>query len=298
MKILKGKPETVVEYFAGSAGRSEYHGYFRYCPNVNEEENTFRTSDFEVVVSTVDGINMKDFSVAISKLSSVKERPAPIHMIVQNRHGLDIQDFSIQSQIISINENYEDFEEKHEYLMERLLKGTRKGICLLHGEPGTGKSMYIRHIVDRISKEKTVIYIPNQLISCLTDPGFIPLMAEHSNSVIVIEDADEAIKSRETGGATVDKLLNMADGIVSDFLGMQIICTFNTDINNIDTALLRKGRLIFKHEFKRLSSDKATALSAKIGANKEYEKPTTLAEIYNDADQFQEEERIKRKIGF
>ena len=185
-----------------------------------------------------------------------------------------------------------------EVLLEAFTFKKKKGIALLHGLPGTGKSMYIRHMIATLCENRTVIYLPNQLINCITDPGFIPLMAEYSNSILIIEDADEAIKSRKTGGTAVDKLLNLADGILSDFLGTQIICTFNNDISLIDDALLRKGRLIIKHEFGKLDVASAQKLSNKLGFKTTIEIPMTLAEIYNQEDTLSDIEKKNSIIGF
>ena len=39
-------------------------------------------------------------------------------------------------------------------------------------------------------------------------------------------------------------LLNISDGLLADFLHVQVICTFNHPLSMVDSALLRKGRLI------------------------------------------------------
>jgi ATP-dependent 26S proteasome regulatory subunit len=239
------------------------------------------------------------FEEEINLIKLDEEKKSQVYMVVQRHGGLDLQDFEIDIPTMDIEMNYgSEWASKHEDLMEVLSFKKKKGIALLHGLPGTGKSMYIRHLISTLSERKTVIYLPNQLISCITDPGFIPLMAEYSGSILVIEDADEAIKSRKNGGGTVDKLLNLADGILSDFLGMQIICTFNNDLSTIDEALLRKGRLILKHEFDKLSIESAQKLSDKLGFKTVIENPMTLAEIYNQEDKLSDIKKKETKIGF
>jgi hypothetical protein len=228
-----------------------------------------------------------------------EERKSQVYMVVQRHHGLDLQDFNIDIPTMDIELNYgPEWADKHTQLLEALTGGKKKGIALLHGLPGTGKSMYIRHIIATLCEAKTVIYLPNQLINNITDPAFIPLMAEYQGAVLIIEDADEAIKSRKTGGGIVDKLLNLADGILSDFLGMQIICTFNNDISSIDDALLRKGRLILKHQFGKLSIESAQKLSNKLGFRTTIKDEMTLAEIYNQDDKLSEVKDETKKIGF
>jgi hypothetical protein len=228
-----------------------------------------------------------------------EEKKSQVYMVVQRHHGLDLQDFNIDIPTLDVEMNYgPEWLDKHNQLLDALSGSRKKGIALLHGLPGTGKSMYIRHMIATIAESKTVIYLPNQLINNITDPSFIPLMAEYSGAVLIIEDADEAIKSRKTGGGIVDKLLNLADGILSDFLGMQIICTFNNDISTIDDALLRKGRLILKHQFDKLSIEASQKLSNHLGFKTKIDEPMTLAEIYNQEDKLSDIEKKERKIGF
>jgi hypothetical protein len=152
-----------------------------------------------------------------------------------------------------------------------------------------------------LANERPVVYIPNQLISSLTDPNFLPLMAENPNCLLILEDAEEILKSRKNGGFTVDKLLNLTDGIISDFLGVQILCTFNSDVSSIDEALLRKGRLILKHEFKKLAITDAQKVVDHLKLNFTVDKDLTLAEIYNHEVKFNDITTTKnpsKKLGF
>lgn len=243
--------------------------------------------------------NIYEFSKQFDNLKILEEKKSKIYMVVQTSRGLDLQSFDIDVPEMDIEMNYgEEWKEKHKQLKDILTFKRKKGIALLHGLPGTGKSMYIRNLISSISHDKTVVYLPNQLIRSITDPSFIPLMAEYSGSVLVIEDADEAIRARKNGGATVDKLLNLSDGILSDFLNMQIICTFNSDIATIDEALLRKGRLILKHKFDKLSIEQSQKLSDHLGFKTEIKQPMTLAEIYNQDDSLADVNVERQKIGF
>ena len=77
----------------------------------------------------------------------------------------------------------------------------------------------------------------------------------------------------------VSALLNITDGLLSDWLNIQLICSFNSDISKIDSALMRKGRLIAKYEFKELEVEKANALSLKLGFNKDFDSLVTLSAL-------------------
>jgi hypothetical protein len=228
-----------------------------------------------------------------------KKRISKVHMVILDRDGsLDLKAFDIDIPEIDLELNYgKEWVDKHEYLLKCLTKEKKKGIALLHGLPGTGKSMYIRYLISILSENINLIYLPNQLINSITDPSFIPLMSRYPNSIIIIEDAEEAIKSRKLGGSTVDKILNLSDGILSDFLGTQIICTFNNEDGFIDDALLRKGRLILKHEFKKLSIENSQTLSDKLGFKNKIDREMSLTEIYNQEEKYNEKEE-KSRIGF
>lgn len=88
----------------------------------------------------------------------------------------------------------------------------------------------------------------------------------------------------------VPNLLNITDGLLGDLLGISIICTFNSDLKHIDSALLRKGRIKQKYEFRELDLIKGMKL------NSEILKPMVLADIYNLKTESFSNNRAK--IGF
>ena len=107
-------------------------------------------------------------------------------------------------------------------------------------------------------------------------------MQQNRNSVFVIEDAENIVVDREKDGhSPVSALLNISDGLLSDCLNIHIICSFNTDISKIDSALMRKGRLIAKYEFGKLSCEKAQRLSNHLKLQQTITQPMTIAEIAN-----------------
>jgi hypothetical protein len=262
-------------------------------------KDVIEISSLEIWWSPECNFDIDEFNRVLIKTRIASTEKSSVYMVVVDDGALDLKSFDINVPEIDIKMNYGDsWSEKHDHLVEALTVKAKKGIALLHGLPGTGKSMYIRYLISLLSDERTMIYLPNQMIDSITDPSFIPLISDYPNSILIIEDADEAIKSRKTGGHTVDKLLNLADGILSDFLGMQIICTFNSDITTIDEALLRKGRLILKHKFEKLPKEQAQRLSDSLGFETKLDSAMTLAEIYNQEDKFGGQTDLPNKIGF
>jgi len=181
---------------------------------------------------------------------------------------------------IDVASNYnDDFLPVNEYIIDRLSNKRGKGLVLLHGLPGTGKTTYIRYLTRKINKP--LFFIPNSIAHNITNNRIIQLILKHPDSIFVIEDAEELIVSRETGNLNVNGLLSLTDGLLSDVIGTQIICTFNTDLHKIDEALLRKGRLIARYEFKELETEKANQLAAKLGLEPTFTSPVALTDVYN-----------------
>ena len=52
-----------------------------------------------------------------------------------------------------------DFEDIHEELIQKLEEKDSNGITFLHGPPGTGKTSYLRYLINEI-KDKPLIYVP------------------------------------------------------------------------------------------------------------------------------------------
>jgi len=199
----------------------------------------------------------------------------------------------------SIKENYnDDFEEIHDIIVKGLLRKEGKGIVLLHGEPGTGKSTYLKYLCQHI-QDKTLIFIPPDVAQNLGTPAFMGFLANQQDSILIIEDAEELIQSRDSGvrSSAVSNILNISDGLLSDIMRISIIATCNAQIGDIDPALLRKGRLIAKYEFGKLSPDKCNAILEKNGHTYRATQPMTLTDVYNPEEKaFHNTER--RRIGF
>ena len=129
--------------------------------------------------------------------------------------------------------------------------------------------------------------------------SFTELLLNNRNSILVIEDAEELILSREDkSNSKLSFLLNLTDGLLADSLGIQIIATFNTDIVNIDSALLRKGRLTCIYEFKPLELGRTNTLLKQLGHNYEAQNPMSLSDIFNLEKNIEYRPKLKKVIGF
>ena len=235
----------------------------------------------------------------IRKFRKRKGRRSPMISLLVNSHtGIELKSMLISKPKLNIEDNYnDDFKVVHQTIIKRLAKKNDKGLVLLHGKPGTGKTSYIRYLISILKKE--IIFLPPNMAGVITNPNLIAMLINNPNSIFVIEDAENIIVDRENdGNSPVSALLNISDGLLSDCLNVQIICSFNTPLSKVDSALLRKGRLIAKYEFNELQVEKAQSLSDKLGFKTTFNSPMALTGIYNQEEKDFVGEKSKIPIGF
>lgn len=241
----------------------------------------------EILFCNTDYAKANNMILAFSKHKALqKEADFEINIITQSTYGLDLKSLAIKPTELDIDLYYnDDFKEVDAVIKDRLGKENEKGIVLLHGLPGTGKTTYLRHLIGGLKKK--VLFVSPGVAGNLMNPEFMDLLLDNPNAVLIIEDAENIIIDRRySSQSSVSNLLNISDGLLSDCLNVQIICTFNSSANMIDSALMRKGRLIAIYEFNKLTVKKAQALSQKLGQDTLVVKPMTLAEIMNPDDNF------------
>jgi energy-coupling factor transporter ATP-binding protein EcfA2 len=234
----------------------------------------------------------------LNKFERIKKK-ANIQLVKSDMGHLDTEDYDLIVEPMDIELNYgQSFLKVHDAITQRLNKNNDKGIILLHGDPGTGKTSYIKHLTTLI-KDKDILFIPPSMAEMLSEPSIIPFLMDHKNSILIIEDAERVIADREGNGSSagVSNILNLTDGILGDCLSIQIIATFNMKREKIDQALLRKGRLIAEHKFQNLPVEETNKLLKHIKKDFISTEPMCLADIYNiDVEIFRTSN--KNKIGF
>jgi hypothetical protein len=219
-----------------------------------------------------------------------------IFLLCKSIEGFYTRRFDVSLPKVDIDLHYNDgTKEKFDKIIQTL-KQDKSGLLLFSGNPGTGKSTFVKYITSQIDKK--VIYLPSTTAEHLTDPGFLDFVVDCKNSIFLLEDAEKIIRSREdSDNAAVSNILNITDGLLGDCLNIFVVATFNTSRDKVDKALLRKGRLLFEHHFEELTPDKCNKIFENLGSDRKTDIPMSLADIFNSEENYHKEEK-KNKIGF
>lgn len=137
-------------------------------------------------------------------------------------------------------------------------------ILLLLGEPGTGKTTFLRTFLSRHNLDCTLTYCETTMKS---DNFYFNFLMSDSSDILIIEDADTILKSRENfGNHIMTKLLNFSEGLVPISSKKKIVFTTNLESErDVDPALVRPGRCYDILKFRPLKGEEVGKLQRKIG---------------------------------
>ena len=176
---------------------------------------------------------------------------------------------------------------------------SKASILLLIGPPGTGKTTFIRGLLQHSNASAMVSYDAAVLEKDYVFASFI----EGDKSVMVLEDADMFLKSRKEGNTMMHKFLNVGDGLVTTRNKKLIFSTNLPSIRDIDPALVRPGRCYDILHFSELNQEQAEKLAKRCNAtlNGTREKWSIADVFYNENTK---QSKVKstvvseRKFGF
>lgn len=231
----------------------------------------------------------------------------PCFQIVKKSGGcIDTESVAMDTVAVLGDEEFslhygDDFPAWNEHLLGRFHE-TRRGLSIFDGPPGTGKTSYIRQLMLQLKESHRFYFIGSANLHLLRDPEFVDFWAmerrlhEEVSLVIILEDAENALMPRSRDNREeVSLLLNLTDGILGEFLRLQVICTINCSLRELDPALLRPGRLLAHRHFGRLDRRSAERLAEHL------KKPLPTAEDYSLAEVFSgelEKASKPRGLGF
>lgn len=175
---------------------------------------------------------------------------------------------------------------------DRYLKSTAN-ILLLIGPPGTGKTTFIRGLLDYAQQSATVTYDADILEKDFIFANFI----ENDTGIMVLEDCDKFLGARTDGNTMMHKFLNVGDGLVTTKGKKLIFSTNLPSIRDVDPALIRAGRCFDVLDFNTLTKEQANKLANKLDIELPEKEDGTN---YSVAEIFHTQQHVKktRKVGF
>lgn len=171
--------------------------------------------------------------------------------------------------------------ESLESYFQRYLDSTAS-ILLLIGKPGTGKTTFIKSLINYSKSGAVVTYDP-----CLLshDGVFVDFISDSDTDFLVLEDSDNFLSSRAEGNSLMDRFLNVSNGLVSVKNKKLIFSTNLPSIKNVDEALLRPGRCHDILEFSKLNQSEADILAGDLGIKINNKKDEyTIADIFHESN--------------
>lgn len=255
-----------------------------------------RRSDYLEIYYVDDNNELKELIQDIWRYAyeEIEVPKANLFAIKQTTEGFQLTPQIIQEVNVDIDSNYnDDFKQADKVISEFISNDEDHGIVILNGAMGTGKTTYIRHLINTNKNNKFILGTKN-IAEQIAEPSFIEFLSRNQNSILILEDCENIVRKRSMNeGSAVTNLLNVGDGLLSDSLKIKIIITFNTDLRNIDSALQRKGRLRYQYTFENLSKEKSKKLLEKTGhEDVTVKQPMSLADIYN----YDKENNVSTKI--
>jgi ATP-dependent Zn protease len=139
-------------------------------------------------------------------------------------------------------------------------------------------------------------------------PLLLDIKDNHEKPIImIIEDGDICLVPRKNDNiSSITSLLNLSDGILGTIMDIKMIISTNADIEEMDQAILRPGRLCKNIHVGSLEYEQANRvyrrLMQKEDVSLEFRKRYTLAEIYDKFNNIDLENasksQVKQVIGF
>ena len=133
-------------------------------------------------------------------------------------------------------------------------------VLILIGAPGTGKSTFTRTLA-HTSKLKTVICTDEGAVE---SGAVLSYVSKNSAGLLILEDVDNLLKSREAGNSFMSALLNESEGVCENEIKI-VITTNLTNIDKVDSALIRQGRTFDIVDFRNLTRDEAKVVADEEG---------------------------------
>jgi len=199
-----------------------------------------------------------------------------------SQNGFDLETIKInETNLENIDYYYNDEVFREVNKLSKKIKNTDKGLSIIYGERGTGKTSLINYISNK-NKNKNFIFIPTTFFDLsINNPEFRMFIKKHPNSVIVLDDCEIYFSDLYSkSNIFTNNLLQIIDGLDSDQLNINLLLVLNCDKEqDIDPHLIESNNLLSILEVDYLEKNKVMELSKFLGKNKKTKESVKLINV-------------------
>ncbi len=254
--------------------------------------NNFNLENFECKINSNfnEYLLKNDNSMISISYYLIDKMGSPINIGLSEQVETEIKDINYPfiENIDKLIENYND---------------SKSSILFLMGAPGTGKTRFIRYLLSKLCTPDNYVFYTSDT-AVINHGGIFTDFLQSKSNLMVLEDFDFHLNSRKDGNVIMYHLLGSSDGLIQSFNKKIIISTNLPNLQNIDEAIIRKGRCFDILNFRLLLWDEVINFFKSNNfeeiINKIEEKEYTLADLYyilNTKDD-KKIETYYRKAGF
>ena len=152
-------------------------------------------------------------------------------------------------------------------------------VLFFMGPPGTGKTSVLRNWIVENNLNVMVTYDEKILEN---DQMFLSLITSTEMNVLIVEDADDCLTSRERGkNHLISRFLNYSDGLAKQKKKKIIFTTNLGSFERVDPALVRQGRCFGAVKARLLDFEEAVIAAERAGVERPpVRKSYSIAEIF------------------
>lgn len=201
-----------------------------------------------------------------------------------NQSGFQLEPISrIKYEYDNIDLYYNDETFKKIKKLSKKIKNKERGLSIIFGERGTGKTNLTNFFADTI-EQKSFIFIPIAIIeSVINNIDFRNFLSTCKDSVIVLDDCETYLGHNFTkSNILTNHILQFIDGIDSHKFNLHFLILLNCeDESDIDENLFDCNNLLDVIHLDRLSKSKIQELTKFLGKKSKFKSPTKLINVLN-----------------
>jgi len=215
--------------------------------------------------------------------------------------SLGVNGFELNSMDLGIYDEdnidlyYNDDTIKRKNKLQKLIQKNKKGISVIYGERGVGKTTLVKSIISSLKKK--CVFVPTTLFeNTINNSEFRNFLRTNKDLVLILDDSELFFSEMYSkSNIFTNNLLQLVDGLDSDMFGVQIIVLLNVEnIDEIDHILLESNNLIDVIQIKDLGSSKVRDLSKHLGKKNKSKNGLKLVDIIRG----KKSSESKSEIGF